>query len=204
MAMSLGRTLRRAAVLRGIAAFALGAYLVSREPTTAADVARASAAYWIVDGLVTLWAAGLAGLALGRVVVRVRGAVAILAGLIILGLPLGVVFGPWQPGQALLWMSVTGLMLAVIGFQIGAGAFDVLICREIRRRLPGEWSFAVGAVLSVALAVVAAATFTAPATLLGRILAAGSIAGGLGLLVGAFRLDESRAASSLPAYSRKR
>lgn len=196
------RTLWRADVMRGITAFALSAYVTSQQPVAAPDVARAIAVFWIVDGLVMLWASGRAEvLALSRTVFVLRGALAIVAGVVILGLPLAVVFGPWRPGQTLLLMLVSGVMLVGIGFQVGAGAFDVVIARAIRRRIPGEWSFALGAAFSVALGVVAAATFAVAPMLLGYVLSAVPIVVGFALFVGAARLYDGRAAS--PAFPPK-
>jgi uncharacterized membrane protein HdeD (DUF308 family) len=196
------RTLWRADVMRGITSFALSAYVTSQQPVPAPDVARAIAVFWIVDGLVILWASGRAEvLALSRTVFVLRGVIAIVAGVVILGLPLGAVFGPWRPGQTLLLMLVSGVVLVLIGFHIAAGAFDVVITREIRRRIPGEWSFALGAAFSVALGAVVAATFAVSPLLLGYVLSAIPIVVGFALFVGAARLYDGRATS--PAFPPK-
>lgn len=199
----LARALRRIGVLRGIAAFAVGAFVFFQEPSAPA-VARASAAYWIVDGLVVLWASRFAdALALGRMVFLIRGTIAIAAGLIVLGLPLGMVFGPWQPGHGVLFILLAPVMLTVVGFQIGAGAFDVLICVAIRRRIAGEWSWGLGGAFSAALAVVAASTFAAPAIVAARLLSIGAVVAGLVFVVGAVTRGDSGTVSVLPARPRK-
>ena len=198
----LARTLRRGAAVRGAAALALGVYVVVGAGVATVEIARVSAAYWIVDGLVTFSAAGLArGLGIGTIVVLLRGITALTAGLVILALPLSVVSGPWAPGRGLLVIPVAALALAVVGVLIVAGLLDVLVSRAIRRRLPGEWSFALAAPVSILLAIVTAASIVMPAAFLGPALAATLILGGAGLLAAALRLDESRAASSRIARS---
>ena len=47
----------RIGAVRGVAALALGAYVLSQPVTSPVAIARASAAYWTVDGLIALWAA---------------------------------------------------------------------------------------------------------------------------------------------------
>ena len=193
-----------AGLLRGSTALALGGYIASQTPSSSAAVARTSAAYWVVDGLVTMWAsASIATLTLNRLVLLLRGCLAVGAGLVIFGLPLGDVFGRWHPGQLLILLSTATLLLAVIALQIVAGAFDVHICLAIRRRIPGEWSVALGAALSVVLGVIVAATLAAPPALLGRTLAPSAMAAGFGILTRTARLRADRESSSLPAYSNK-
>ena len=193
-----------AGLLRGSTALVLGGYTASQTPSSSAAVARTSAAYWVVDGLVTMWAsASIATLTLNRLVLLLRGCLAVGAGLVIFGLPLGDVFGRWHPGQLLILLSTATLLLAVIALQIVAGAFDVHICLAIRRRIPGEWSVALGAALSVVLGVIVAATLAAPPALLGRTLAPSAMAAGFGILTRTARLRADRESSSLPAYSNK-
>ena len=202
-ARELTRLLRRGGVARGVAALALGAYVASRDGVSAADVARASGAFWIVDGLVTAAAARFALLP-GRVVLMTRGGLAIAAGVLMLGLPLGLLFGPWQPGKGLAWMVLTGFTLAVAGIQLGALVFDVLICGEIRRRVPHEWTWMLGAAFSAALAVAVGAAFAVPVGALGRVVAGAAFAAGFALIVGAGKLGEARALPSLPIVPPKR
>ena len=194
----------RIGAVRGVAALALGAYVLSQPVTSPVAIARASAAYWTVDGLIALWAAAFAAtLTLPRVLYLLRGGVAIVAGLTLFGLPLAMTFGPWQPGQVLVLVVVAGVMLTVVGAQIAAAVFDMIVCLEVRHRIPGEWSCALGAALSAALAVITAATFGAPATLLARALGAGAVIGSLGLLITSAKL-RSPEPSVLPAYPYKR
>jgi uncharacterized membrane protein HdeD (DUF308 family) len=195
------RTLWRVAVVRGITAFAIGAYVVFRDPASASDVARSTAAYWLVDGIATVWTSRIAGaVSLTRLPFLVRGAVAIAAGLILLGRPADILFGPWQPGRGLVWIWVAALVLMMVGIQLAAGVLDVVICRRIRGRMPWDWSVATGAAFSAVLSIGVAALFAASPALIGRVVAASAILAGFGLVVGAARLDESRAAS-LSTYS---
>ena len=198
---ALVRTLWRVGIVRGIVAFAIGAYVVFRDPTSASDVARASAAYWLVDGIATVWTSRIAGaVSLTRLPFLVRGAVAIAAGLILLGRPADILFGPWQPGRGLVWIWVAALVLMMVGIQLAAGVLDVVICRRVRSRIPWDWSVATGAAFSAVLSIGVAALFAASPALIGRVIAASAILAGFGLVVGAARLDESRAAS-LSTYS---
>jgi uncharacterized membrane protein HdeD (DUF308 family) len=191
--------------VRGVAALALGAYVVSREALSGADIARAGGAYWIVDGLVTAAAARFSGaLVLGRVTLLLRAALAVAAGVVMLGLPLGVLFGRWQPGSGLVWMVVAGVALAVVMLQLGAGAFDVLVWRRIRRHRPREWTWALAAAFSAVLAVVVGATLAVPVTVLGPVLGAAALFTGAGFLVGAGTLGEPRAAEAPLASRPKR
>ena len=196
--------LSRIGVVRGVAALAVGGYVLSQSALSPAVVARASAAYWVVDGLLGLWAAAFAArLTLNRMLLLLRAGVAIVAALTLFGLPLGMVFGPWQPGQVMLLVFVSASMMTVVGAQMLAAVVDVMMCREVRRRIPGEWSCAIGTVLSVGLAVIATATLAAPAPLLGRALGVGAVIGGLGLLATSARLRGGAEPSSFPAYPNK-
>ena len=198
------RALRRIGIIRAITALVVGGYLFSDHAAAVPAVARASAAYWVVDGIVTLRAARYAeALAVGRMVFLLRGAIAIGAGLIVLGLPLRMVFGAYQPGQGLLFIPVAAVMLAAIGCQIGAVAFDVLIGLALRRRLVSPWSWAVGSALSVVLALVVASIFVAPATSVGRVAGIAAIAAALGLVIAVLIGGERGTAPVLSAHSRK-
>ena len=197
--------LSRIGSLRGIVLIALGIYLLVRTIGTQAAVARAAGAYWIVDGLVALWAAAaIAVLAMGRVMLVVRGVIAVVAGVTLFALPLDIVFGPWQAGQTILLLVVASFMLTAVGLQIAAGVIDVVVCLRVRQRIPGDWSFALSAVVSIALGIVVVATLAVPATLLARVLGAGAVIGGIGLLAGAVRLRGAAAHSPLSAYPHHR
>ena len=196
--------LTRIGVVRGVTALAVGGYVLSQSTLAPALVARASAAYWLVDGLLGLWACAFAvSLTLNRMLLLLRAGIAIGAALTLFGLPLGMVFGPWQPGQLTLLIFVSAGMMTVVGAQMLAAVIDVMMCRAVRRRIPGEASCVIGTVLSAGLAVVAAATLVAPALLLGRALGVGAVIGGLGLLATSARLRGGPESSSLPAYPNK-
>ena len=180
-APGVARTLRGIGLVRAVAAFAVGAYILAGQPTTMPVVARACAVYWIVDGLVTLRAVRLAeALDLGRLIFLLRGGIAIGASLIVLLMPLGIVFGPWQPGRGLLFIPVAAIMFAAVGCQIGAVGFDVLICRAIRR-LASPWSWAIGVALTVLLALVVALLFAGSAVTAGRVAGVVAIVAALSL-----------------------
>src|SRR5206468_6374413 len=99
-----------AGLLRGTTALALGAYIASQTPSSSDAVARTSAAYWIVDGLVTMRAgASIASLTLNRLVMLLRGCLAVGAGLVSFDLPLGDVFGRSHAGQLLILLSTATL-----------------------------------------------------------------------------------------------
>jgi uncharacterized membrane protein HdeD (DUF308 family) len=176
-------------LLRGLVALALGAYALSR-PIDPPALARLVSVYWIFDGVVALWASRFAAtLAANRVFLAVRGAVGIVAAVLLLGLPLADIFGPWRPGQLMLFLVTLTPALVAVGVQIVmAVTIDMVIGLEVRRRIPGEWSIALGAVLSIALGALVAGCFIGFSTVPGRALGPIAVAGGLGLLAGAFRL----------------
>lgn len=192
-------------LLRGLAALALGAYVLARAPMSPAMIARAVAVYWILDGLAVLWASVVAvRLAMNRTSLIARTVAGIAAAFTILGLPLREVFGPWQPGQFLMLLSTVGLALTAIGLQvILAATFDVMVGLEVRRRVPGEWSLLLAATLSIVLgALIGAALVFAPAIVLGRGLGVVSIAGALAVAAAAVRLRLACGRPSLPAVTR--
>jgi uncharacterized membrane protein HdeD (DUF308 family) len=192
-ARDLAEKLWRISLLRGLVALALGAYVFSRPIGSPATIARVVAVYWIVDGLVALWASLFAAtLAANRVFLVVRGISGIGAALLLLVLPLGEIFGPWQPGQIMLLILTMAPALAAISLQIVmTAAIDLLIGLEVRRRIPGEWSLALGAVLSIAFSALVVAGFFGPPTVLWRLLGVVGLVGGLSLVVGAFRLKRT-------------
>jgi uncharacterized membrane protein HdeD (DUF308 family) len=186
----LATKLWRVSLLRGVVALGLGAYAVSRPISSSATLAHAVAVYWIVDGLVALWASMFAAtLATNRVFLMVRGLGGVGAALVLFALPLDEIFGPWRPGQIMLLILTMAPALATISLQIVMTiAIDLLIGLEVRRRIPNEWSFPLGAALSIALSALVAAAFFGPPTVLWRLLGVIGLVGGLSLVVGAFRL----------------
>jgi uncharacterized membrane protein HdeD (DUF308 family) len=186
----LAAKLWRVSLLRGLVALGLGAYVVSRPITSSATLAHVVAVYWIVDGLVALWASLFAAaLATNRVFLVIRGVAGIGAALLLFVLPLDEIFGPWRPGQILLLILTMAPALTAISLQIVmTAAIDLLIGLEVRRRIPGEWSLLLGAALSIVLSALVAAAFFTPPTVLWRLLGAVVLVGGLSLVAGAFRL----------------
>jgi uncharacterized membrane protein HdeD (DUF308 family) len=186
----LAAKLWRVSLLRGLVALGLGAYVVSRPITSSSTLAHVVAVYWIVDGLVALWASLFAAaLATNRVFLVIRGVAGIGAALLLFVLPLDEIFGPWRPGQIMLLILTMAPALTAISLQIVmTAAIDLLIGLEVRRRIPGEWSLLLGAALSIVLSALVAAAFFAPPTVLWRLLGAVGLVGGLSLVAGAFRL----------------
>jgi uncharacterized membrane protein HdeD (DUF308 family) len=184
----------RVTLVRGLVALGLGAYALSRLIESPVTLARIVSAYWIFDGLVALWASSYAAtLATNRTLLIVRGVGGIGAALILLNLPLAEVFGQWQPGQIVIFILSMVPALTAISLQIVlAATIDLLIGLEVRRQIPGAWSIALGAVISIVLSGLVAAGFFGFSTILGRLLGAVGVAGGLALIVGIVRLRPVR------------
>jgi uncharacterized membrane protein HdeD (DUF308 family) len=191
---SLRRRLWPASLVRGLVALGLGAYAVRWAAASPATVARIVAIFWIVEGVIALWAAGFAAtLAASRVVLTVRGAAGIGAALLMFVLPLAEIFGPWRPGQIMFFLFSMVPAVTVIALQIlMAAAIDGSVALQVRRRIPGEWSIALGAALSIVLGGLVAAAFFGFVTAPGQLLAVIAIAGGLGLVAGALWLRRAR------------
>jgi uncharacterized membrane protein HdeD (DUF308 family) len=192
--IDLAGKLWRASLLRGLVALALGAYVLSRPIVSPAGLVRIVSVYWICDGLVALWASRFAAtLKHNRALLVVRGVAGLVTGGILLGLPLDEIFGPWRPGQLMLFLLTMVPALTAIGLQIVmAATIDLLIGLEVRRRIPGEWSVALGAVVSIVLGGLASAGFLAIPAVTGRLLGVACVGGGLGLVAGSIWLRATR------------
>lgn len=184
----------RASLLRGLVALALGAYVLSRPIGSPAGLVRIVAVYWLCDGLLALWAGRFtATLRHNRALLVVRGVGGIVTALLLLGLPLNEIFGPWQPGRIMLFILTMVPALTAIVLQIVmAATIDFLIGLEVRRRMPGEWSVALGAVVSIILGGLAAAGFLGFSAVAARLLGPVCAGGGLGLIAGSIRLRAAR------------
>ena len=191
----LAATLWPLVLARGLLALALGAYALVAPPTSPVGLARPVAAYWIVDGLLVLRASRLAAVAVNRVLIALRSVAGVVTAIVILGLPLGEVFGPWRPGQLLLFLVVVPFVAIAIVLQIVAGIFDTAVWLEVRRRVAGAWPIGLGAILSIVLGLLLVATIAAPIGALGRILGVVGVVSGLAMIVGAIRLRPPSAAS---------
>jgi uncharacterized membrane protein HdeD (DUF308 family) len=189
-------------LLRGIAAVALGMWVLALPPATAAELTHAIAAYWVIDAVLIL-VAGLsaATLALRRFFLILRAAAGIITALVILGLPLSSVFGAYEPGQFMLLVVVLPLVVCAIVLQVLAAIFDLLMCLEVRRHLPGEWSLALSAVLSLLFGLGLLTILLVPPPVLGRGLGSIAVLGGVGVIAGALRLRPTRD-PSLPVFHR--
>jgi uncharacterized membrane protein HdeD (DUF308 family) len=85
---ALAASLGRIALVRGVVVCALTAYVVFGSTISPALVARLVAVYWLIDGLVALWARRFAAtLATSRALLLTRGIVAIVAAVVLLALP---------------------------------------------------------------------------------------------------------------------
>jgi uncharacterized membrane protein HdeD (DUF308 family) len=192
--IDLAEKLWRASLLRGLVALALGAYVLSRPIGSPAGLVRIVSVYWICEGLVALWASRFAAtLKHNRALLVVRGVAGLVIGVILLGLPLDEIFGPWQPGQLMLFLLTMVPALTAIALQIVmAATIDLLIGLEVRRRIPGEWSVALGAVVSIVLGGLASAGFLVIPAVTGRLLGVACLGGGLGLVAGSIWLRGTR------------
>jgi uncharacterized membrane protein HdeD (DUF308 family) len=189
-------------LFRGLAAIGLAAWVLTVPPATQAGLLRAVAAFWLVDGLIMLVGGlGTARLALNRMFILLRSLAGIIGAVILFALPLNVVFGGWEPGQFVLLLIVVPLVIGAIGLQILAVIFDVLICFEVRRRIPGEWSLALASALSILFDFGLVIMLLVPPPVLGRGVGAAGIIGGIAIIMGALRLRPSRD-TSLPAFPR--
>jgi uncharacterized membrane protein HdeD (DUF308 family) len=184
----------RASLLRGLVALALGAYVLARPIGSPAGLVRIVSVYWICEGLVALWASGFAAtLRHTRGMLVLRGVAGLVTGLLLLGLPLEQIFGPWRPGQLMLFLLTMVPALTAIGLQIVmAATIDLLIGLEVRRRISGEWSVALGAVVSMVLGGLAGAAFVVIPAVTGRLLGVACVGGGLGLVAGSIWLRAAR------------
>jgi uncharacterized membrane protein HdeD (DUF308 family) len=192
--IDLAGKLWRASLVRGLVALALGAYVLSRPIGSPAGLVRIVSVYWICEGLLALWASRFAvTLRHNRARLVTRGVVGIVTGAILLGLPLDEIFGPWRPGQVMLFLLTMVPALTAIVLQIVmAATIDLLIGLEVRRRIPGEWSVALGAVVSIVLGGLASVGFLAIPAVTGRLLGVVCLAGGLGLVAGSIWLRATR------------
>jgi uncharacterized membrane protein HdeD (DUF308 family) len=192
--IDLAGKLWRASLLRGLVALALGAYILARPIGSPAGLVRIVSVYWICEGLVALCASGFAAsLRHTRTALVLRGVAGLVTGLLLLGLPLEQIFGPWRPGQLMLFLLTMVPALTAIGLQIVmAATIDLLIGLEVRRRIPGEWSVALGAVVSMVLGGLASAAFLVVPTVTGRLLGVVCLGGGLGLVAGSIWLRATR------------
>jgi uncharacterized membrane protein HdeD (DUF308 family) len=193
-AIDLAGKLWRASLLRGLVALALGAYVLSRPIDSPAGLVRIVCVYWICDGLVALWASRFAATVKhNQTLLVVRGVVGIVTAMFLAGLPLGEIFGPWRPGQIMLFILTMGPAVIAIGLQIVmAATIDLFIGFEVRRRIPGEWSVALGAVISIVLGGLASTGFLAISAVTGRLLGVACVSGGLGLVAGSIWLRATR------------
>ena len=175
---------------RGVAALAVGGYVLSRGQATAGSLTRAAAAYWLLDGLIMLWA-GLfnARLASRKALLLVRGVLGIAAGVTIFWVPVQSALGQWRPGQLLMFVLTAALVLAAIGVQIIlAATIEVAIALEVRQQIQGEWAMFLAVALSVLFGALAFVNFGGVEADLGRVFGLVGLVAGIGLVIGAMRV----------------
>jgi hypothetical protein len=158
--------------------------------------------YWAVEGLIVLCGSlSVSMLSLNRTLLFLRSIAGVVTSLVIIGLPLEAVFGRWQPGQIMLLILVVPAVMLAITLQILAAIFDAVMSMAVRRRIPGEWSVASSALVSIVFGVALVATILVSPPVLGRGIAMVGIVGGLAVVAAALRLRPG-ARSSLRAMSR--
>jgi len=188
-------------LLRGLAALVLGAWVLAMPPSSPGMLMRAVAVYWVADGLV-VFAGGLtaASLMFSRVFLALRALAGIVTALVLLWLPLSEAFGPYRPGQMMLLLFVVPAVVVAVGLQVLGAVFDLMICLDVRRRIPGEWSLALSSALSIVFGVFLLSVILAPPAVLGRGVGTVGVLGGLAVIVGALRLRPTRdpSLSALP------
>jgi uncharacterized membrane protein HdeD (DUF308 family) len=176
-------------LVRGLAAMAVGAWVLAYPPASAGEMTRVIALYWALDGLL-VFAGSLKAVSLtvNRVFLLLRSVGGCLTALVLLVLPLNDAFGPYRPGQLMLLLFVVPAVIFAIGMQIVAAVFDLLMSSQVRRRIPGEWSLGLSALISIVFGVLLIGVIMAPPAVLGRGLGAVGIVGGLAVVIGALRL----------------
>ena len=199
-AHELGAKIWWVSLARGVAALVLGACVLALPPASAGELTRAVAVYWIVDGLVVFGGSLSASLMFNRMLLVLRALAGLVTALVLLALPLSAAFGPYRPGQMLLLFLVVPAVVIAIGLQVVGGVVDLLVCLEVRRHIPGEWSVGLSAALSIVFGVFLVGAIVAPPAVLGRGVGAVGIVGGLAVIVGALRLRPTRdpSLSALP------
>jgi len=188
-------------LLRGVAALALGAWVLTVPPSSPGMLMRAVAAFWVVDGLaVFVGSLTATTLMFNRVFLILRALAGIVTAAVLLGLPLSEAFGPYKPGQMALLLFVVPVLVVSIGFQVLAAVFDLMVSLEVRRYIPGEWTVALASALSIAFGVLLVGVLLARPTVLGRGVGAVGVIGGLAVVLGALRLRPARdpSLSALP------
>jgi hypothetical protein len=108
-----------------------------------------------------------------------------------------VVFGQYQLGQGVLFILVATVVLGVVGVQLGAAALDALICRAIRRGVPGDWSCILAGLFSVVVALALAGVLVWPALVVDRTIGIVAAVAGLGFVVAAVMLGRAAAGAPL-------
>jgi uncharacterized membrane protein HdeD (DUF308 family) len=143
-------------LLRGVAALGLGVSLLTASMTTASDVVARLAAYWVVDGVLLMWAAAVARRhGQGGLGLLARGLITVLVGLWIFASPVvDVVGGNYRPGWFVSFLVLVPALLILVALQgFIAAVLDFAMWLAIRRELPGDWTWMLSAGIAVATSV---------------------------------------------------
>src|SRR5262249_48555290 len=164
--------------------------------TTASQVVARVAAYWVVDGVVVVWAATIARRhGFGGWGLLLRGIVVALIGLWILISPATETLGgPQRVGWFVSFLVLVPALLFLVTVQgVFAAIVDFLVWLTVRRDLPGEWSGLLSAALAVATSVLVWRSILGVAH--PRVAALLTIAAGIGFIACAVRLRGPRRAA---------
>jgi uncharacterized membrane protein HdeD (DUF308 family) len=123
-----------------------------------------------------------------RMLLLLRAVAGLITAVVLLALPLSEAFGPYRAGQILLLLFVVPAVILAIGLQVLGAVVDLLVCLEVRRRIPGEWSIGLSATLSIVFGLFLVGAILTPPAVLGRGVGAVGVVGGLAVIVGALRL----------------
>jgi uncharacterized membrane protein HdeD (DUF308 family) len=188
-------------LVRGLAALLLGMWVLASPPPSAGLLMRAVALFWIVDGVAVFGGSlAVASLMVNRLLLMLRGLAGIVTAVVMLALPLVDAFGPYKPGQLTLLLFVIPAVIIAIGLQVLGAVFDLFVCLEVRRLIPGEWTHSLSAAMSIVFGALLVAVILVQPPVLGRGVGAVGLVGGLAVVVGALRLRPSRdpSLSALP------
>src|SRR5258705_2511051 len=86
---------------RGLAALALGAWVLAAPPSSAGMLTRAVAIFWVVDGLVVFGGSLTASLMFNRMLLLLRAVAGLSTAVGLLALPLSEAFAPYPAAQIL-------------------------------------------------------------------------------------------------------
>jgi uncharacterized membrane protein HdeD (DUF308 family) len=163
-------------LLRGILLLVLGLYALARPGMTLVVFTQVLAVFVLADGVLALLA-GIFGWTESRLWMIVRGALAILVGVFVLG------------HAAVVGMIAATILVFVFAFQaIVGGVLEIVVAIRERKEIEGEGWLIVGGVLSIIFGLILLASPLMSSLILIRILGAFAIVFGVALIVNSFRV----------------